>query len=98
MYFVEFSSQARKDKKLLKEAGLDKKAKFLLDVIAVNPFQSPPSFEKLHGDLSGSYSRRINSQHRLVYDIVGNVENILSPDGTPYHGIIRVKRMWTHYE
>ncbi len=98
MYFVELSSQARKDKKLLKGAGLEKKAKILLDIIALNPFQSPPPFERLSKELRGNFSRRLNKQHRLVYDIIENSENLLSPDGTPYEGIVRVKRMWTHYE
>ena len=98
MYLVMFSRQAEKDKKLLKASGLEDKAKNLLNIIAVNPFQNPPRYEKLIGDLQGNISRRINIQHRLVYDVIGNTENILSPDGTPYEGIIRVKRMWTHYE
>ena len=98
MYFVELSSKARKDRKLLKAAKLEEKAKVLLDILALNPFQSPPPFEKLSRELCGNYSRRLNSQHRLVYDIIGNSENFLSPDGTPYEGIVRVKRMWTHYE
>ena len=84
MYFVEFSKQAKKDKKLLKAAGLDKKAKILLNIIMINPFQTPLPFEKLTMDLRGSFSRRINAQHRLVYDIIENSEKLLSPDGTYY--------------
>ena len=53
---------------------------------------------KLFGDLQGNFSRRINIQHRLIYDVISNTENLLSPDGEPYDGIVRVKRMWTHYE
>ena len=98
MYLVELSKQAMKDKKLLKAAGLDKKVKFLLDIIASDPCQYPPSYEILSWDLRGSFSRRINGQHRLVYDVVSNSENILSPEGIPYDGIVRVKRMWSHYE
>ena len=98
MYFVELSKQAMKDRKFLKGAGLEKKAKSLLDIIALDPFQSPPPFEVLSRELRGNFSRRLNSQHRLVYDVIENSENLLSPDGTPYVGIIRVKRMWTHYE
>lgn len=67
MYFVELSSRARKDRKLLKGAGLEKKAKMLLDIIALNPFQSPPPFERLSRELRGNFSRRLNSQHRLVF-------------------------------
>ena len=98
MYYVELSRQAMKDRKLLKAAGLEGKARLLLDILASDPLQFPPSYEKLSWDMRGSYSRRINAQHRLVYDVVDNSENILSPDGTPYEGIVRVKRMWTHYE
>lgn len=98
MYFIEFSSQAKKDRKLLKEAKLDKKARMLLDILAVNPFQNPPSYERLSRELRGNFSRLLNDQHRLVYDIIANSENILAPDGEPYEGIVRVKRMWTHYE
>ena len=98
MYFVELSRQAMKDRKNLKSAGLDKKAKILLEMLAVNPFQNPPPLEILSMELRGNFSRRLNSQHRLVYDVIDNTENLLSPDGTPYDGIVRVKRMWTHYE
>ncbi|MBQ3645725.1 MAG: Txe/YoeB family addiction module toxin, partial [Synergistaceae bacterium] len=90
MYLVELSKQAKKDKKLLKAAGLDKKAKILLNIIMINPFQNPPPYEKLSMDLKGSFSRRLNAQHRLVYDVVENTENFLSPDGTPYEGIVRI--------
>ena len=98
MYLVMFSRQADKDKKLLKASGLEDKAKKLLNIITINPFQNPPRYEKLLGDLLGNISRRINVQHRLVYEVAENTENLLSPDVTPYDGIIRVKRMWTHYE
>ncbi len=98
MYLVELSKQAMKDRKFLKGAGLERKAKTLLDIIAVNPFQSPPLVEMLTRELRGNFSRRLNAQHRLVYDVIENTENLLSPDGTPYEGIVRVKRMWTHYE
>ena len=98
MYLVKFSKQAEKDKKLLKASGLEDKAKNLLNIIMVDPFQNPPRYEKLLGDLQGNLSRRINLQHRLVYDVTENTGNLLSSDGTPYDGIVRVKRMWTHYE
>ena len=98
MYFVELSRQAMKDRQNLKSAGLEKKAKTLLEMLAVNPFQSPPPFETLSRELRGNLSRRLNAQHRSVYDVVENTENLLSPDGTPYDGIVRVKRMWTHYD
>lgn len=98
MYLVKFTKRAEKDKRLLKEAKLDKQTKKLLDILAVNPFQTPPSYEKLVWDLRGNYSRRINDRHRLVYEIYENDENLLSPDGTPYQGIVKIVKMWSHYE
>ena len=98
MYLIEFSTRAEKDKKLLKAAGLELKAKELLNIIMINPFQNPPRYEKLLGDLQGNFSRRINIQHRLIYDVRENSENLSDPEGQKYDGIIRVKRMWTHYE
>lgn len=94
MYIIRFSKQADKDKKLLKRAGLDLKAKKLLNVIAENPFQSPPPYEGLVGNLSGYYSRRINIQHRLVYQIY---DEPIVIDEVEYQGTIKVIRMWTHY-
>lgn len=85
-YKVVLSRQAVKDVERLRSAGLLKKAKALLDVIAQNPFQNPPPYEKLCGDLSGYYSRRINRQHRLVYAVSAEPR------------VIHVLRMWTHYE
>lgn len=70
MWEVLFTKNAEKDKKLLKRAGLGKKAKKLLDVLRTNPFQNPPAYEKLIGDLDGYYSRRINVQHHLVYRVL----------------------------
>ncbi len=69
MYIIRFSKQADKDKKLLKGAGLDTKAKNLLNIIAKNSFQNPLPYEGLVGNLNGYYSRRINIQHRLVYQV-----------------------------
>ena len=86
MWSVKLSKRAIKDKELLKSAGLGKKAKQLVDLLMVNPFQNPPSYEKLVGDLSGFYSRRINRQHRLVY----RVDEV--------NGIVYVDSMWSHYE
>ncbi len=98
MYLVEFSSQADKDKKRLKAAGLERKAKELLNILVEDPFQSPPPYEKLVGDLRGNFSRRINIQHRLVYDVRENGENQADVSGTTYDGLVRVKRMWSHYD
>ena len=95
MYIIRFSKQADKDKKLLKGVGLVSKAKKLLDIIAENPFQNPPPYEGLVGNLSGYYSRRINIQHRLVYQIYNDPVII---DGVEYQGTIKIVRMWTHYD
>lgn len=95
MYIIRFSKQADKDKKLLKRAGLDSKAKNLLNIMARDPFQNPPPYEGLVGNLSGYYSRRINIHHRLVYQVYNEP---LSIDGIGYEGTIKVVRMWTHYD
>jgi len=81
-----FTKQARKDSVKLAAAGLKPKAMSLLDVLLKNPFQNSPPFEKLVGDLSGAYSRRINIQHRLVYQVYVDIR------------IVKVIRLWTHYE
>ncbi len=94
MYLIKFTKQADKDKKLLKGAGLDKKAKDLLNLIAETPFKNPPPYEGLVGNLSGYYSRRINLQHRLVYKVYNE---IVEENGIEYEGLIKVSRMWTHY-
>ena len=77
MWIIKFTKNAEKDKKLLKGAGLEEKAKKLLNLIANNPFQTPPSYEKLVGDLEGYYSRRINLQHRLVYKVYKEINTIV---------------------
>lgn len=81
-----YAKHAIKDAKKLAGAGLKEKAQALLDVLANDPFQNPPPFEKLVGDLEGAYSRRINIQHRLVYEVFKKEHTV------------RVLRMWTHYE
>ena len=81
-----FTQQAAKDAKKLRRSGLRPKAEVLLDILRHDPFQSPPPFEKLIGDLSGAYSRRINIHHRLVYQILQRER------------VVKVIRMWTHYE
>lgn len=95
MYIVRFSKQADKDKKLLKGAGLDRKAIELLNIIAKDPFMNPPPYEGLVGNLAGYYSRRINLQHRLVYAVYNDAIN---ENGMEYEGTVMVARMWTHYE
>ncbi len=86
MWRVVFTKRALKDAKKLSAAGLRSKAEKLIDILRENPYQTPPPFEKLLGDLSGAYSRRINIQHRLVYQILDNEK------------VVKVIRMWTHYE
>jgi toxin YoeB len=81
-----YTKQARKDAKKLAAAGLKLKAQEILAILEVDPFQSPPPFEKLVGDLSGAFSRRINIQHRLVYQVLEDER------------IVKVLRMWTHFE
>jgi len=83
---VVFTRQAQKDAKKLTASGLKPKAEMLLSILRNDPFQSPPSFEKLIGDLSGAYSRKINIQHRLIYQVFEQEK------------IVKVIRMWTHYE
>jgi toxin YoeB len=83
---VVYAKQALKDAKKLKAAGLKAKAEDLIDLLKTDPFQNPPSFEKLVGDLAGAYSRRINIHNRLVYEVF------------PKQRVVRVLRMWTHYE
>jgi len=81
-----FTKQAQKDAKKLSSAGLRPKAEALLEVLRKNPFQNPPPYEKLVGDLAGAYSRRINIQHRLVYQVLTEEKTV------------KVIRLWTHYE
>ena len=81
-----YTSQARKDAKKLAASGLKQKAERLLAVLAKNPYQTPPRFEKLVGDLAGACSRRINIQHRLVYQVLDEIKTV------------KIIRMWTHYE
>jgi len=83
---LEFTKHALKDAVKLKRVGIWKKAGELLDVLEKNPFENPPPFEKLIGDLHGIYSRRINIQHRLTYTVFEETRTV------------RVLRMWTHYE
>lgn len=83
---VVYAKQAMKDAKKLAASGLKPNAQELLEVLVNDPFQNPPPFEKLVGDLAGTYSRRINIQHRIVYEVFAKEKTV------------RVLRMWTHYE
>jgi len=86
MWRIIFTKQAQKDAKKLSAGGLRSKAEKLLDILRENPYQTPPPFEKLLGDLSGAYSRRINIQHRLVYQVLTDEK------------VVKVIRMWAHYQ
>ncbi|MBQ9297838.1 MAG: Txe/YoeB family addiction module toxin [Clostridia bacterium] len=86
MYRIVYRKQALKDLEKIKASNLENKAKKLIDIIKENPFQNPPPYEKLIGDLTGAYSRRINFQHRLVYQVLEKEKTI------------KILRMWTHYE
>ena len=81
-----YTTQARRDAKKLTRSGLKPQAQKLLDLLAHNPYQTPPPYEKLVGDLAGACSRRINIQHRLVYQVLHDIKTV------------KVLRMWTHYE
>jgi len=81
-----FTKQAQKDAKKISHSGLKPQTERLLEIIKENPFKNPPPYEKLVGDLSGAYSRRINIQHRLVYQVLDDIKTI------------KIIRMWTHYE
>jgi Txe/YoeB family toxin of toxin-antitoxin system len=83
---IVFTKQAQKDAKKLSSSGLRSKAEELIQVVSDNPYQTPPPFEKPVGDLAGAYSRRINIQHRLVYQIIEDQKTV------------KIIRMWTHYE
>ncbi len=81
-----FTKQAQKDAKKISQSGLKPEASRLLDVLRADPFQNPPPYEKLMGDLSGAYSRRINIQHRLIYQVLKDIHTV------------KIIRLWTHYE
>lgn len=81
-----FTKQAQKDAKKIAHSGLRPQAEQLIEILKENPFKNPPPYEKLVGDLSGAYSRRINIQHRLVYQVLDDIKTV------------KVIRMWTHYE
>jgi len=81
-----YSKQAQKDAKKLAAAGLKDKALQLFEILKTNPFQNPPPYEKLVGDLAGAYSRRINIQHRLIYQVLSGEKQV------------KVLRLWSHYE
>lgn len=95
MYRIVYEKQAVKDIRKLKSVGLDKKAKELVEVVRNDPFQTPPTYEGLVGNLNGYYSRRINIQHRFVYQVYADPVCV---DGISYEGTVKIIRMWTHYD
>ncbi|MDO5562494.1 MAG: Txe/YoeB family addiction module toxin [Synergistaceae bacterium] len=96
-WYVFYTKQALKDKESVVAAGLGKRARELIELIKQDPFATPPKFEKLVGDLRGTYSRRINIQHRLVYELIPNTEERPAPDGKIYDGFVKILRMYEHY-
>ena len=86
MYKIIYTKKAAADIPLLKAAKLDGKAKALIELIKLNPYQTPPSYEKLRGDLDGALSRRINIQHRLVYEVLEEINSV------------KIISMWSHYD
>lgn len=95
MYRIVYEKQAVRDIKNLKSVRLDVKAKKLVELRKENPFQNPPPYEALVGNLQGVYSRRINIQHRLVYQVYNESVEL---NGIRYEGTVKIIRMWTHYD
>ena len=95
MYKIVFTKQAIEDLNNLKKSGISSKAKALIDIIRENPYQNPPRYEKLVGNLDGILSRRINIQHRLVYQVY---EEKFTENNNEYVGTIKIIRAWTHYD
>ncbi len=97
MYRIVYDKQAVRDIQNLKSAKLDEKAKELIEIVRRNPFQNPPPYEKLVGNLSRFYSRRINIQHRFVYLVYE--EKVIDDNGdTEYNGTVKIVSMWSHYD
>lgn len=95
MFRIVFEKQAVKDIQNLKSAKLDGKAKELIEIVRQNPFQNPPPYETLVGNLSGLFSRRLNIQHRFVYQVYS--EKIIE-ESIEYEGMVKIVRMWSHYD
>ncbi len=95
MYRILYDKQAVKDIQNLKSAKLDKKAKELIEVVRIDPFKNPPPYESLVGNFAGLFSRRINIQHRFVYQVY---DQKLIEDDIEYDGTVKIIRMWSHYD
>ena len=98
MYAVKLTKISAKDYDLLHAAGLHKKRDELINVVQNAPFQYPPEYELMKGDKKGLVSRRINKKHRFVYQVLPNENGERDAEGILYQGIIKIIRMWTHYE
>jgi len=97
MYKIEFTRQAMKDGAQVKSSGLKTKADEILRTVQKNPYEESQGFEHLKYDLSGSCSRRINRQNRIVYEVLPNNEGLKDENGEIYEGIVKIISMWTHY-
>ncbi len=95
MYEIVYEKQVLKDIQNLKAVKLDKKARLLIDIVSNNPYQNPPPYEKLLGNFRGVLSRRINIQHRLVYEVDNTA---FEKNGVNYQGTVKIIAMWSHYE
>lgn len=95
MYRIVYTKQSIKDLENLKRAGLASRAQNLVHIMRENPYQNPPGYEKLVGNLTGAYSRRIIIQHRIVYQVIEEPDTV---NGVYYDGTVKMLRMWTHYE
>jgi len=98
MYDIHLTRQAEKDAAKVEQSHLKQKASEVIATIRNDPFEKSQNFEELKGDMKGSYSRRLNRQHRFVYEVLPNTENKLDDSGAPFDGIVKVVSMWTHYE
>jgi Txe/YoeB family toxin of toxin-antitoxin system len=98
MYDVRIAKQAQKDIVKIERAGLKAKAVEIIRTVRNNPYEESQNYEKLKGNLKGAHSRRINRQHRFVYEVMPNDENAKDANGELYEGIVKVISMWTHYE
>jgi Txe/YoeB family toxin of toxin-antitoxin system len=98
MYDVRFTKQAQKDAVKVERAGLKLKAAEIITTVRKDPYEETQFFERLKGDMKGACSRRLNRQHRFVYEVLPNAERLRDANGELFEGIIKVISMWTHYE
>ena len=98
MYDIRFTKQAQKDAVKAERSGLKNKAAEIIRTIRNDPYEESQDFEILKHDLKGACSRRINRQHRFVYEVLPNADRRTDASGEPYKGVVKIIRMWTHYE